>query len=209
MALIWKVFLFHRMTDIWGPIPYTEAGGGQEAVPYQSQKDVHYLMLEDLANATRVLAEELGRSLGLNVFGVGDMIYGGDVFRWIKFGNTLRLRLAVQIANIHSAKAQAEAEDAVKGPLMETNEDDAFMAVDQWGSGGNRMPRMESFYQDIMSSTMESYLTSFKDPRLPEFFSPVEHGASMDVTGYPAEYKSNVGRYAGFLKNTRSMPILT
>lgn len=198
VALIWKVFLMHRMTDIWGPVPYTDAGNGQETVAYQSQKEVYYLMLEDLANATNALAGEVAKTPGLNVFGVGDMIYNGDVAKWIKFGNTLRLRLAIRISNIDPAKAQAEAEAAIKGAMMETNADDALMTVAKWGSGGNGMPRMESFYQDVMSTTMESYLVGYKDPRLQEYFSPVAHDASMDVAGYPEEYKANVGNYAGF-----------
>ena len=40
VALIWKVFLMHQLTDIWGPIPYTKACSGEKTIPYESQKDV-------------------------------------------------------------------------------------------------------------------------------------------------------------------------
>ncbi|NMC40866.1 MAG: SusD/RagB family nutrient-binding outer membrane lipoprotein, partial [Bacteroidales bacterium] len=59
VAQIWKVFLFDLATDVWGPIPYSEACSGKEAVPYDSQKDVYYMMFDDLSNAVRVLNNAL------------------------------------------------------------------------------------------------------------------------------------------------------
>lgn len=197
VGLIWKAMIFHRLTDIWGPIPYKEAGSGQEIVRYESQKDVYYNMFEDLDKAITVLKSEALKVPSANVFGIGDMIYSGDVNKWIKLGNSLRLRLALRISNIDPAKAKAEAEAAAIGPLMETNADDALLDVSKWGSGGNGMPRMESFFQDVMSTSMESYLVGYNDPRLQEFFSPVLADATMNAAGYPVEFKNNVGGYHG------------
>jgi len=152
-------------------------------------------MFEDLNSATTALTSALQNNSGLNVFGIGDMIFNGDVSKWIKMGNTLRLRLAIRISNIDPVKAKAEAEAAVKGSLMETNADDAMLAVNKWASGGNGMPRMESFYQDIMSASMESVLKGYNDPRMQEFFSPVD---PVNITAaYPAELQGNGGGYHG------------
>ncbi len=197
IALVWKVFIFQRITDIWGPVPYTDAGSGKESVTYESQKDIYYKMFDDLAKAITVLKAELQKTPALNVFGLGDMVYAGDATKWLKFANTLRLRLAIRISNIDPSKARQEAEAAIAGPMMEVNADDALVAVNKWGSGGNGMPRMESFYQDVMSSSMESYLVGYNDPRLQEYFSVVASDATMSATGYPAEFKSNVGGYHG------------
>ncbi len=195
VALIWKVFLMHRMTDLWGPVPYSDAGNAKAIVAYESQKDVYYKMLADLTSAVDILNAALQKTPGLNIFGVGDMIYNGDVSKWIKFGNTMRLRLAMRLSNVDPDKAQAEAEAAVKGSLMETNADDALMAVNRWASGGNGMPRMESFYQDVMSTSMESILKGYNDPRMQEFFSPVSPANITDA--FPAELRSNANGYHG------------
>ncbi len=48
-------------------------------IPYESQKDIYYLMLEDLANATTALTNALNNDSGINAFGSGDIIYNGDV----------------------------------------------------------------------------------------------------------------------------------
>ena len=195
VALIWKVFLMHRMTDLWGPVPYSDAGNAKAAVTYESQKDIYYKMFEDLTNATNALSAAVAKNSSLNVFGIGDMIYNGDVSKWVKFGNTLRLRLAIRISNIDPTKAQAEAEAAIKGSLMETNADDALMAVNKWSSGGNGMPRMYSFYQDIMSASMESIMKGYNDPRMQEYWSPV-NAANITATA-PAQLKPNAGGYHG------------
>ena len=197
VALIWKVYLFHMVTDMWGPIPYTEAGNGKESIPYESQRDVYYKMFADLDQASKALTTELTKTPSLNVFGLGDMIFNGDVAKWLKFSNTLRLRLAVRLSNIDPDKARQEAEAAVTGPLMESAADDALMAVNKWSSGGNGIPRMESFYQDVMSSSMESYLVGYRDPRLQEFFAPVAYHSTMDAAGYPQQFKDNIGGYHG------------
>ncbi len=195
VALIWKAHIFHQLTDIWGPIPYKDAGSGKETAAYESQKDVYYEIFEDLTNAVTALKAEVQKSPSLNVFGVGDLIYNGDVSKWIKFGNTLRLRLAVRISNIDPEKAKLEAEAAVVGPMMETNADDAYMDVKGGSNGGNGMPRMESFYQDVMTTSMESVLKGYNDPRMDEFFSPVADDPTFAT--FPIEIKSNVGGYHG------------
>lgn len=195
VALIWKVFNLQRTTDLWGPVPYSKAGSGEATVPYESQKDIYYLMFDDLTNATTTLSALVQKTSGLNIFGAGDMIYNGDVAKWIKFGNTLRLRLALRISNIDPTKAQTEAESAVKAGTFDSNADDALLAVNKWSSGGNGMPRMESFYQDVMSASMESLLKGYNDPRMEEYFSPVS--PANITSAFPEELKANANGYHG------------
>ncbi len=197
VALIWKVWLMQRVTDLWGPVPYTAAGSGQEEIPYESQKDIYYKMFDDLTSAVNALKAELQSNPTLNVFGSGDLIYNGDVSRWLKFANTLRLRMAIRISNIDPTKAQKEAEAAVAGSMMEVNTDDALLATNVLSSGGNGMCRMNSFYQDIMSANMESVLKGYSDPRMDEYFAPVAYNSIIDAAGYPAQLKTNVGGYHG------------
>ncbi len=196
VALIWKVWLLHQVTDLWGPIPYTKAGSGEETVPYESQKDIYYLMFEDLKEAVDILDDVLQENSSANAFGKGDLIFEGSCSKWLKFANTMRLRLAIRISNIEPEKAKQEAEAAVTGPLMETNDDDAMLAVETLNRG-NGIPRVVSWYQTIMSASMESVLKGYQDPRMQEYFSPVEYNEAFDVEGYPEELKGNVGGYHG------------
>jgi hypothetical protein len=197
VAQIWKMWLFQRATDVWGPIPYNEAGSGKESVVYDSQRDVYYMMFEELTEAVTNLKRELQSNPGLNVFGTGDRIYSGDVDKWIKFANTLRLRMAIRISNVEPEKAKQEGEAAVAaGALMETNSDDALWSVAGLVNWGNGMPRMESFFQDVMSTNMESVLKGYDDPRMEEYWSPVAD--DLTLRRAPEIYKRNIGGYHGF-----------
>ncbi len=199
IAVILKVYIMQQLTDMWGPVPYSEAGKGQEKVPYESQKDVYYKMFSDLASALSALDAAIKSNPGLNVFGAGDMIYNGDASKWLRFGNTLRLRMAIRISNVDPDKAKTEGEAAAAGPCLETNDHDALIPVTTWGTTGGGMPRNQSFgAPDFMSSSMESFMVGYNDPRISEYWSPVVKHSTMDVAGYPAELKANIGGYHGF-----------
>ncbi len=197
VAMIWKVYQLQRITDIWGPAAYTFAGTGAESIPYDSQKDIYYMMFDDLTSAVTALSESLATNPNLNVFGTNDRIYSGSVDKWVRLANTLRLRMAIRISNIDPAKAKLEGEAAVAtGRLMETNDHDALYKTAGLDGEGNGMPRMESFFQDIMSINMESLLKGYSDPRMVEFWSPVVD--DITLRNAPAEYRSNIGGYHGF-----------
>jgi len=197
LALIWKVFLMQKITDIWGPTPYVEAGSGNQTVPYDTQKDIYYMMFDELTSAVKALNGLLKEDPSLNLFGENDNIYGGDVSKWVKFANTLRLRMAIRISNVDPTKAKTEAEAAVAaGDMLEDNTDDALFSVVEISSEGNGLPRLESFNQDVMSTTMESFMKGYNDPRMEEYWAPVEDGDIVKT--YPDEYKNNIGGYHGF-----------
>ncbi|MBL4879758.1 MAG: SusD/RagB family nutrient-binding outer membrane lipoprotein [Oleispira sp.] len=203
VALIWKVFLMHQLTDMWGPIPYSKAGSGEEVIPYESQRDIYYFMFEDLNTAVTTLNAELQANANLSTFGEGDLIYNGDVSKWIKFANTMHLRLAIRISNIDPAKAKAEAEIAAAGETMDTNADDAFLAVGELDRG-NGIPRIEAWYSNLMTTSMESVLKGYQDPRMQEFFSVVGDNDVFDTEGYPEELIANIGGYHGMTSGFES-----
>ncbi|MCE4565884.1 SusD/RagB family nutrient-binding outer membrane lipoprotein [Maribellus sp. CM-23] len=192
LALIWKVFLMHQLTDIWGPIPYTKACSGEKTIPYESQKDVYYLMFEDLKTAVNILKSHQGE----NAFGAGDLIFEGDVSKWTKLANTMRLRLAMRISNIDPQKAKQEAEAAAAEATMDSNDDDAFMNVVGLNRG-NGICRVLPWYALVMSSSMESVLKGYADPRMEKFFSPVKDDPVFSMAGYPEELKANTGGFHG------------
>jgi hypothetical protein len=199
IAVIYKVYVMQQLTDLWGPIPYTEAASGKEKVPYESQKDVYYKMFADLTEALKGLNAAVQSNPGLNVYGAGDMIYNGDASKWLRFGNSLRLRMAIRISNIDPDKAKLEGEAAAAGPTLETNDHDAFFPVTTMTSDGNGMPRNQSFgAPDFMSTAMESFMVGYNDPRISEYWSPVISHSTMSAAGYPVELKNNVGGYHGF-----------
>ena len=163
---IWKVFMYQRITDYWGPIPYSAVGNGESKVPYDPQDKIYedfFVLLDDALGV-------LNQHKGGNAFGANDQIYGGDIDSWIRFGNTLRLRVAMRISKVDASKAQTEAEKAVAGGVIESNDQNAIFhtTANSW----NALNVMLPWNEFRMSAAMESVLKGYDDPRMPQYFSP-------------------------------------
>jgi hypothetical protein len=166
IARIWKVWTIHRATDYYGPFPYTYIGYDSTVIPYDSQQDIYMDLFKELKEAT----SDLLQNINLESFGSADVIFGGDNTKWLKFANTLRLRLAIRISDIEPAMAKEEAEAAVAGGVMTELSDDAYLL--STGVNYNGFNRQSSWNEFRMSATMESYLVGYQDPRLSKFWQP-------------------------------------
>lgn len=175
IAKIWKVYMFMPVTDYWGAVPYFEAGNGKNVVLYDSQEDIYNDFFKTLKEATAVLNTA---SASNKVFAKGDLIYGGDVKKWLKFGNTLRLRAAMRISMKNPALAKTEAEAAVAAPggLLTSNADNAFMI--STANTPNPLGEISNWGEFRMSAAMESILKGYNDPRLQKFFNPALSGGA-------------------------------
>jgi hypothetical protein len=110
MATIVKVEAMHRVADAYGPIPYNNFGTGKLLNNYNSLQDVYTKFFNELDSAiTTLTLFNLGNPTA-TVFQQYDYIYNGNVTSWIKFANTLRLRLAMRVVYANPALAQAEAD---------------------------------------------------------------------------------------------------
>ena len=107
-------YSFSMITDIWGDVPYSEAGQGLDEAGFpkfpqprfDEQKDIYSgnaskgikslfdLVREGLAD---IAANGPARP-GIDP-GVDDVVYGGDLARWTRFGNSLLLKFALQVSN--------------------------------------------------------------------------------------------------------------
>ena len=115
LANILWVLSFHRVTDYWGPIPYFNAGVPGNSVAYDPQDKIYDDFFKRLAAAATILEGKKTE----HPYGDFDLIYAGDATKWLKFCNTLRLRLALRISKVDPARAKTEAEAAVtSGTLL-------------------------------------------------------------------------------------------
>jgi len=158
IARIWKVWLFHRATDLFGDMPYFDAANGTGLLPkYDTQKDIYYDMVNELKEAALALD-----ATKMNP-GVNDLIFGGDVAKWKSFANSLRLRLAMRMSEVDPAKAKVEAEEAVaSGLLLSSNSESVkvYRTEDYklWGYY-YCYPTYFSWGELAMSKSMENILT--------------------------------------------------
>jgi hypothetical protein len=200
IAQVMWVYTFHRLTDTWGAVPYFNAGKSEKSIPYDAQDKIYDDLLKRLASATTVLNGKKSET----PFGSFDLIYSGDVNKWIKFANTLRLRLAVRMSKADPARAKTEGEAAAAGGLLTSSPaDDALIFRTLKGDDFNGLTVMD-WNEFRMSAAMESVLKGYADPRMGVYFSPTAAGeyhglrnglssADMAVTLNKAENNSNKG----------------
>ncbi|MES1216095.1 MAG: SusD/RagB family nutrient-binding outer membrane lipoprotein [Bacteroidota bacterium] len=172
VAKIWKVYIFMPMTDDFGPIPYTEVGNGQDVVNYDSQEAIYTDFFKILTEASTVLSQNMDKE----AFATGDVIYSGNLAKWLKLANSLRLRAAIRISKVKPdvAKTEAEAAIAAAGGMITTNADNAAM-VPTPPNYLNPLGVISEWGEFRMSASMESLLKGYQDPRMQAYFAPAKN----------------------------------
>jgi len=194
------VLTFMKATDYWGPIPYFSAGSIATSIPYDAQDKIYADFFHRLDGAIAVLNTHKGE----NAFGSYDIIYGGDVNKWIKFANSLRLRLALRVSKADPATAQKEAEASVADGVMTASPaDDAFVARSSTGGDVNGLSIMSDWNEFRMSATMASVLKGYQDPRIAQYFLPTVN--SGDPT--PGKFANYAGLRNGLTVADQTQPL--
>lgn len=132
-------------------------------------------MLEDLDHAVNVLETyiTLAGSEVVEEAASADYVYNGNLAKWIRFANSLKLRLAMRISNV-SPDAERYAEEAVAHPygVIESNADNASLDVSQTNDQ-NPLRWLVEDYSDVHAAAeIVTYMKSFDDPRLSKYFNP-------------------------------------
>ena len=175
LANIWWAYAFHRVTDYWGPIPYFNIGKKGFAVAYDPQDKIYDDFFKRLTAAVAILEGKRSEV----PFGSYDILFGGDVNKWIKFANTLRLRLAVRLSKADPARAKTEAEAAyTAGVFTQSPEDDVYAPKNNLDP--NQLSRMSDWNEFRMSATMESILKGYNDPRISTYFIPARNSGTYE-----------------------------
>jgi len=185
-SLILKVEAMHRVSDIYGPIIYSKFGqlNSDGSVDYDSQKDVYYAFFSELKTAIDILTPLAQQEASLKVipFQPFDLVYNGSYSKWVKFANTLRLRLAIRISDVDPAKAKTEGEAALANPigLLVRNSENFAVAIPTT----HPLNVINNSWGDIrLGAPVESILSGYNDPRLPFYALPAADKVFDEVDG--------------------------
>ena len=113
------------MVSTFGPVPYEEALSGASSARYDSEELIYTSILSELEEASN------------NINPSGDVlsedpIFNGDLVKWKKFANTLRLKIALRISEGFPSLAQQHGSDAMvnENNLINSNDENVTM---KWG----------------------------------------------------------------------------
>jgi hypothetical protein len=181
IAKIMKSYIYSTITDKWGDVPYSEAlqGGANIYPKYDSQEDIYKGMLKDLKDAVAGF-EAAGATVQ------GDLIYGGNVGKWKKLANSLRLILAVRMSKVFPAAggfAATEAAAALSDAagIISTNADNFTMSYPGGSYHGPWYTVYDGRNDYAISKTMTDVLATMNDARRTKF-SPTNSGFPYGVT---------------------------
>jgi hypothetical protein len=198
VALILRSWLFANLTDLYGAIPYRHSIqiATQLSPAYDSQEVVYTGILDDLKTGVDLL-DPKGGSIA------GDILYGGNIDHWIKFGNALRLRYALRIADRAEAKAREVITDLQDAPIISNNSEHARLV---YKSSPNQNPIAANFetrddYR--ISQTLVETLRGLNDPRLPVFAAKTDTITTGVYVGLPNGLTSAAAADIGFNKTSK------
>jgi hypothetical protein len=193
MARIMKALIFERITDIYGDVPYSQAGLGYYdriyEPSYDLQKDIYPDLLKEVSQATDSLDENADKPSG-DVFFAGDT--ATQISKWKKFGNTLLLRMAMRLTKVDPATAQMYVNKVI-GQTMQSNDDNAIVQHEVGELTQNRDSwsiLLEDSTDLKLCSTFINNMKSNHDPRLPiiSWIYATKDTSSAHQQGLPPGY---------------------
>ena len=165
-----EVYSYQTLVDLNGDVPYTEASNvtGNLNPVYDDAASIYEDLISRISADASILAQ------GGSSFGSADIYYGGDVAKWAKFANSLKLRLGMRIADVNESLASATVSEAFAAGVMQSADDSAIIFYE--GSFPNNNPPHNLFVLNnrlgdyVAGKTSVDYLLSVNDPRIDDFF---------------------------------------
>jgi hypothetical protein len=176
-----EVYTFSILVNTFGNVPYTEALDPNNLFPkYDDAKTIY----DDLL--VRIDADIAALNPSAAGFSsTADLIYGGAVPKWVKFANSLKIRMAMTIADVDAQKAKTAFEQA-DSKAFTSSADNAIFQYQKTTPNTNPIwvDLVQSNRQDfIAANTLVDKLKALGDPRLPLYFKP--NDAGVYVGGIP------------------------
>jgi hypothetical protein len=202
-TLVMRAFMVETMTDLWGSIPFTEAGRGSENLTpaYDAQQVVYDSLFASLDQAASIMSAIPAQRLSDDVeprFGLADPVFGvngedatTERDSWVRLANSIHARAAMRISEVDPGKAQAELTKALSGPVISSNAENAFIT---WPGGVVANPLCLNWFDMGCGGTRddqrvsERFVDTLKvtnDPRLAAYAEPT--GASQEANPTPCD----------------------
>jgi hypothetical protein len=183
---IWRAFVFQKLTDFYGDLPYSQAGQASSLVytpAYDTQKFIYADMINELRASIVLLNNNSSQAVQ------GDQFYGGSAAGWKKLASSLLLRIGMRLVKIDPAQAAALVKEAVNDGVMAGNTDMPVLK--------HNADAPDDFYYNLgdqhffLHKTLVTRMKVTGDPRLSIYGAVYDKGAnqggvilSTDTTKY-------------------------
>ncbi len=203
MCQVMKAYAYSLMVDIWADVPFSEAHKEDILLPiYDQGEDIYPQLFALLDQGIENLERE-------SVFEVGndDLFYGGDTELWVKFANSVKLKMYNQIRKVQNVSAEVTALLS-EGNLISDESEDFQMAygtsagpdnrnpgyAQEWNAGGANYQISPFFYETMANMNTFNHRNyggdiDIEDPRIPYYFyNQIAEVSADDSPGNPCSY---------------------
>ncbi len=194
IALTMRALVISNLTDMFGDVPFTEAAKAEQGInkpKFDRQQDIYTQLINDLEKANSLYATKLGLKFGTEI------LFNGDVKKWQKFTNSLRLRLLLRISN-RDATAFTEIKKIIDNPttypVFENQSESAILQISGLAPSLTPWPRPQDYRDSrVFTTFFIDKMNGTNDPRLPIFVNKASNldGTSLGYKGIPAAYEGN------------------
>lgn len=169
IAQLTRVHAMQIVTTLQGPLPYSQMAAGKTSVAYDNEETAWRALFNDLNAAIAVI--KVGAEAGVSSqLAAGDQFYAGDCRKWLKFANTLKLRMAIRISGISPDFAREMAAEAVRDGVMDSIDDSAYDNTNS-GQANNGFSIIDSWGEVRANACLVSYMNGYDDPRRAAYFT--------------------------------------
>ncbi|MCX6239449.1 MAG: SusD/RagB family nutrient-binding outer membrane lipoprotein [Bacteroidia bacterium] len=235
IAMIMKVYIMQNLVDCWGNVPYTEAFKANEGIlkpKYDDQKTIYEDLVLKLDAAIKLIQ---GRPAdATEITAASDIMFAGDMTKWAKFANTLKLRMLVHQSGMTGRDTYIKAAIATTSTTGYLGAGESALVNPGFSKSTGKMnPFYETFYKADGTTQSDGvtyynagkdvidYMNSVADPRIARFFNPYSGtsfaGNALGITEPPALTAANTSKL-GYLAGSnaymignfdKSAPLLT
>ena len=167
-AQILRIATMHRMLDMYGALPYSQISSDKLSAPYDTMEEAYHAMFTDLTDAINVMTVYVTENPNNRTMAKYDKVYDGDFEKWVKFANSLKLRMAIRIRFADREYARQMAEEAINHSIgvITSNEDNATSL----GTKNQLYTVLVQWPDQCVSADITSYMKGYNDPRMSKYF---------------------------------------
>lgn len=208
LGLVMKGLYYQMYTDTFGMVPYSEASNPDIITPkLDAQVEIYKGVIADLDEAMSIIGSQSVTGEGITRLVENDLFFRGDLQKWKKLANTLKLRMALRAHGAPGADfAESAITEALQNPLLISEDENALMEKDteinQFGNAA---------YGDVwhnfgglgskwnVGKTLIDYLRNNNDPRLPQYAKPIKATSAVFVKPSEGTGTARFDKYVGFI----------
>tara|TARA_B110000503_G_scaffold4791_1_gene6372 strand:+ start:2264 stop:3685 length:1422 start_codon:yes stop_codon:yes gene_type:complete len=181
VAKILKAYYFQFITDTWGMIPFNEALLGVDNITpaFDTQEAIYtagFALIDEALSSIKATGN-------LN----GDILFDGDMSKWRQFANTLKLNMAMRIADANETLAKAKYSEAIAGAIGNVSENIEYPYLSEDTNDNPWQDRFETREDFALSDVFVAHLSSKNDPRITEFAELPASGGDYTGVSYGVE----------------------